>query len=227
LNKKTALLIFANSAEKEATLKPFQSSELLFDALNNHALKIAEKSGLDYFHFSEKNQIGRTFAQRFTNAIQSVYNKGYDTVITIGNDTPHLQTKHILKAEAYLQNNDFVFGPSKDGGFYLMGLKKLNFNRETFIKLPWQTSGLAKCFIKILKQNYKATYLLEFLSDIDTVSDTRKINDAFKSVSTEISILLKNYISIEKKILNYLFNAIENYTIQLHFNKGSPYLLHL
>jgi hypothetical protein len=226
LNTKTALLIFANSAEKEATLKTFQSSELLFGALNNHALNIAKKSGLDYFQFSEKNQVGKNFSERFTNAIQSVYKKGYDAVITIGNDSPHLQTKHILKAADQLQENDSVFGPSKDGGFYLMGLKKANFNAKTFLKLPWQTSRLAGSFYKILKQNKRTTYLLEPLSDIDSVSDTKQISDSFRFVSKQISTVLKNYISIEKKILYVLFKTIETQKINFHFNKGSPRLLH-
>ena len=84
MNKGTAILIFANSAEFEAVQKPFRSSETLFDALNEQTIKIVEKTGLPYFHFSEKNQYGATFGERFANAIQSIYDKGFQTVITIG-----------------------------------------------------------------------------------------------------------------------------------------------
>ena len=104
-NNQTAILIFANSAEFEAIQKPFQSSQLLFDALNLQTLKVVKKTGIPYFLSSEKNQTGNSFGERFTNAIQSVYDKGFENVITIGNDTPHLQSQHILKAVENTQTN--------------------------------------------------------------------------------------------------------------------------
>jgi len=110
MNKKIAILIFANSAEYEAKQKPFQSSEVLFDVLNAQILKVVKNTGLPYFLSSEKNQIGATFGERFTNAIESIYNRGFEAVVTIGNDTPHLQTKHILTAVHQLKQNDIVLG---------------------------------------------------------------------------------------------------------------------
>ncbi|MFD2916471.1 TIGR04282 family arsenosugar biosynthesis glycosyltransferase [Psychroserpens luteus] len=226
-NNKTAILIFANSAEFEATQKPFQSSEALFDALNRHTVEIVEKSGLPYFLSSEKNQIGSSFGERFTNAIQSVYNKGYENVVTIGNDTPHLQTNHILKAVHQLQQNDIVLGPSKDGGFYLMGLKKSHFNVETFLKLPWQTSALSRNISRLTSsQNINLSYL-ETLSDIDTILDAKTIIDSFRSISKYIKQLLQQYISVEKKIISSLFSSIETSTQTLLFNKGSPLFIHI
>nr|WP_321226942.1 DUF2064 domain-containing protein [uncultured Psychroserpens sp.] len=226
-NNKTAILIFANSAKFEATQKPFQSSEALFNALNRHTVKIVEKSGLPYFLSSEKNQIGSSFGERFTNAIQSVYDKGYENVVTIGNDTPHLQTNHILKAVHQLQQNDIVLGPSKDGGFYLMGLKKSHFNVETFLKLPWQTSALSRNISRLTSsQNINLSYL-ETLSDIDTISDAKTIIDSFRSISKYIKQLLQQYISVEKKIISSLFSSIETSTQTLLFNKGSPLFIHI
>ena len=63
--------------------------------LNRHTIRQIEHSGLDYFHFTEKEQEGGDFGERFIHAIQSVFNKGYEYIITLGNDTPQLRTKHI------------------------------------------------------------------------------------------------------------------------------------
>jgi len=169
MNKKIAILIFANSAEYEAKQKPFQSSEVLFDVLNAQILKVVKNTGLPYFLSSEKNQIGATFGERFTNAIESIYNRGFEAVVTIGNDTPHLQTKHILTAVHQLKQNDIVLGPSKDGGFYLMGLKQSYFNNETFLKLPWQTSRLQRSISRLVSSNHINLSYLETLSDIDSI----------------------------------------------------------
>lgn len=225
MKNKIAILIFAHSADFEAVQKPFKSSAVLFDALNTKTLRVVEKSGLPYFHSSEKNQIGSTFGERFTNAIQSVYNKGFDTVITIGNDTPHLQTKHLLKAKSQLQQNNIVLGPAKDGGFYLMGLKKSFFNIETFLNLPWQTSQLRYCISKLIQLKGIGVSYLETLSDIDTISDVTNITNSFRNISKYLKQLLQAIISIEKKTNYTLFNLTSIYNQNTHFNKGSPVLL--
>ncbi|MGS2725295.1 TIGR04282 family arsenosugar biosynthesis glycosyltransferase [Psychroserpens sp. BH13MA-6] len=222
MNKKTAILIFAHSAEFEAIQKPFKAAEVLFDALNTRTIDIAQRSGLPYFLFSEKNQIGSTFGERFTNAIQSVYHKGFDNVITIGNDTPHLQSQHILKAAGQLENNAIVLGPSKDGGFYLMGLQKTYFNPNTFLKLPWQTSRLQKSLSKLVAAQPIALSYLELLADIDTVSDAKTISDSFQKLSKHIKRILQQYISVEKKIINVRNSIFETPLQKLLFNKGSP-----
>ena len=87
---KTAILIFANSAQKEAALKPFQSSKALYHLLNTKTIATAKKAGLPFFHYSESEQVGYSFGERFTSAITSVFNKGFENIIVIGNDTPHL-----------------------------------------------------------------------------------------------------------------------------------------
>jgi uncharacterized protein len=122
MKTKTAILIFANSAEKELTSKSISSSDF-FNLLDSDTVKTVKKTNLPYFHFSEKEQIGSSFGERFTNAIEAVFNKGFEHVISLGNDIPHLRANHILKATQNLATSDYVLGPSTDGGFYLMGFK--------------------------------------------------------------------------------------------------------
>jgi len=224
MNNRTAILIFANSAEFEASKKPFQNSTVLFKALNKETIHIVEETGIPYFLYNEKNQVGSTFGERFNNAILSVYEKGYDSVITIGNDSPHLQSKHILKAASQLKHDKIVLGPSKDGGFYLMGLKKKHFNSTAFLKLPWQTSKLNRSISNLIHlQNIEVSYL-QSLSDIDKMSDIKFVFDSKKRLSEAIKVLLKSFISIVKRVISGLIILIETLFQTLHFNKGSPQL---
>ncbi|GAA3636424.1 TIGR04282 family arsenosugar biosynthesis glycosyltransferase [Flavivirga jejuensis] len=226
-NSKTAILIFANSAEKEALLKPFLSSKEVFETLNTHTLDIVKKAGLPYFLYSEKQQVGHTFGERFTHAIQSVYDQGFDTVITIGNDTPHLTTNHLRKTVEKLRKHDTVLGPSTDGGVYLMGLKKTHFNAEKFLKLPWKTSNLRSSIAKLNASKKENITYLEVLTDLDNISDAKIIIDGFRRLSTHIKQLLNAFISIEKKIVFHQLFSIKNFILQQQFNKGSPAPLHL
>ena len=137
MNNKTAILIFANSAEKQLISKSIASSDF-FNLLDSDTVKTVKKAGLPYFHFSEKEQIGHSFGERFTNAIETILNKGFQNVITLGNDIPNLTANLIVKAKNKLENSDYVLGPSTDGGFYLMGFKKAHFNKTDIQNLPWQ-----------------------------------------------------------------------------------------
>ncbi|WP_171032294.1 TIGR04282 family arsenosugar biosynthesis glycosyltransferase [Polaribacter aestuariivivens] len=221
MENKTAILIFANSAEKEVERKSFLSTEI-FSALNRQTLKIVEKSKIKYFLFSEKEQVGNNFGERFSNAIETLFNKGFDNVITIGNDTPHLKVRHLLETEKSLVSNDLVLGPSKDGGFYLMGIKKAHFNKKTFLKLPWQTSRLQKCISTISKSKNLEITFLEILNDLDKSEDIQLIIDSFKKLSISILHLLKRYIKLQKLFVFATFFNIKKVFHAPNFNKGSP-----
>ncbi|RAJ22745.1 hypothetical protein LX77_02300 [Gelidibacter algens] len=226
LNNKTAILIFANSGQQEAFAKQFKSSQLLFDELNCQTLKKVKATGLPYFHISENEQIGATFAERFTNAIQSIYDKGFDSVISIGNDTPHLKSGQIIQAAKELKNHDIVLGPSLDGGFYLMGLKKSHFSAETFLKLPWQTSRLSHSFYRLIEANNTRVFKLEALSDIDTVSDIKFILGSKKYIASCLKIALLEVI-LEANQIDYSFQFHFTTSFQnSYFNKGSPHFIY-
>ena len=121
--KSTILVTLAKPLEKLQMLENLGAKDL-FEALSRHTQNTVKKTQLSYFHFTEKNQKGSSFGERFTNAIQSVYDIGFEQIITIGNDSPHLQASQILETARTISKNKAVLGPSKDGGFYLMGLHK-------------------------------------------------------------------------------------------------------
>ena len=223
--KNTAVLIFANSASTELVQKPFAKSTVLFEVLTTETLDKVKKTKLPYFHFTEKQQFGNTFGERFVNAIQEVYSKGYDNVITIGNDSPQLKTTHLLEACKQLQQGKTVLGPTFDGGFYLMGLHKSNFDASLFKRLPWQRFGLLNRISQLFENSSSRLFRLPVFEDIDTEKDALKLSNFSKSVSITILRILR---AIEEEVL-HLFKI----QLSTHFdlfssplcNKGSPVLL--
>jgi len=73
----TAILVFANSAKAEMQIKPIRKGAVLFDKLTQETLQKVKKTGLPYFHISEQEQKGKTFGERFTKAIQTVFENGH------------------------------------------------------------------------------------------------------------------------------------------------------
>ena len=224
--KNTAILVFANSAQMELTKKSIPKGESLFEELTSETLRKVKATGLPYFHISDKEQEGASFGERFTTTIQTVFAYGFENIITIGNDTPQLKTRHILEANTALNRGKTVLGPSLDGGFYLMGIHKSNFDQKTFEKLPWQHCSLFNRITFLLKLTKSNLYKLPILSDIDTLTDVKRLASYRKSISSAVLQLLALFLQPVKElqtILSSLFSAI---LLTQQYNKGSPLLLH-
>lgn len=219
--KQTAILVFAHSSEKEACKKQFVHSKKLFKKLNEKTLAKANKTGLDVILITEKQQTGNSFGERFTNAIKSVFNRGYNQIITIGNDSPNLKTKHLLKAFKNLQENKNTLGPSFDGGTYLIALKKEHFHYTEFKNLPWQSHKVFSSLKKYFAHQSITTNQLNYLVDIDSFND---ISLLIKKVKTSINFLEDFLQKTYNKVIALFICNYTSYTYSYSFyNKGSPF----
>ncbi len=221
-HQKTAVLIFANSGKEELKYKPIGNGAYLFDELTKNTLGEVEKTGLPFFHLTEKQQKGNSFGERFTHAFQAVFDKGYDTIIAVGNDTPHLRVSHILEAQEQLKSKKLVLGPSVDGGFYLMGIRRSQFRAVSFVNLPWQTSKLFKAVMDWADIWKMELVRLQPLIDLDQLYDIRILLNRFRTFPKVVLRLLMRILY--QKVQNYGFVLTSTYFHFLHipFNKGSP-----
>jgi glycosyltransferase A (GT-A) superfamily protein (DUF2064 family) len=220
----TAILVFANSSHHELQRKPMVNGVVLFEALNRQTLNIVRETGLPYFHFTEKQQCGNSFGERFVNALQSVFDKGYENVITIGNDTPHLKSTDLLQTQNLLESQKFVLGPSADGGFYLMGIPRSHFKAVELLRLPWRGSGLCRALLKLASVQEKEVVRLKTLFDLDTIGDLRLLVHRFQNVGKYLLSLIFLLIRQKRERLPSLrFSPALGYRSNF-FNKGSPIL---
>ena len=222
---KTAILVFALSSQEEQKHKNINNGDNLFNALSEHSLKIVKKTGLPYFHYTEKEQEGDTFGERFTNAIQFVFNRGYKQIITIGNDTPQLKASHIRKTALLLSNDTSVLGPSADGGFYLMGLHRENFDSRKFKDLPWQTSNLGNELKKEFSTTQNSLVQLDRLFDIDNSQDLYFISKFSNQLSLNIKRIIISLIETTSAFFKIEFLFEGQFQSKIHHNRGSPLLL--
>ncbi|SNR17537.1 DUF2064 domain-containing protein [Tenacibaculum jejuense] len=222
LNKSTntAILLFSNTSQKEVKEKQIHNGQLLFKHLHQKALSEAQKTGLDTLVFNENNQKGKTFGERFSNAIETVFNQGYDHVITIGNDSPELNSEHILIAHENLIEHRNTLGPAFDGGVYLIGISKQQFQKDEFASLPWQTSKLLEALSTLFTKENLSPLLLTPLKDVDSKSDL------FYFLNTENSVLESIILTIISvfSIPFYTECTSSEAYIKSQHNKGSPLL---
>mgnify|MGYP000722369615 CR=1 FL=1 len=127
-------------------------------------------------------QKGENLGERMKNAFIKGFEDGYERIVLIGSDLPDINSNHIEKGLEILKNNDAVFGPAIDGGYYLVGMAKMY--DSIFDNKPWSQPNLLEITLNELKQNSISFELLEALNDIDTFEDLEA--SAFYKTSIEL-----------------------------------------
>lgn len=221
----TAILLFAQSEKVEGSLKPFASCKkqniLLWKKMNGKVLKTIQKTQLSYFISNETNQVGSTFGEKITRAIQDIFAQGFEKVIVVGNDCIALNAKHLLQAEHDLQRNDLVIGADYSGGAYLIGLTKSKFKAEPFKTIPWQTKKVFSALQNLY--NIQSIGFLPSLADCNSASDFKKALYDLPYFSAIKKILL-SFLFVLKQQDKFESNFIVNHYYTTRFNKGSPIL---
>ena len=221
-HSKTAILIFSLSQEAENLRKPFLQKKDTVSKLNSVIKEKVSSLGVDYFHYTEEHQQGATFGERYVNTISAIFNKGYEHIITVGNDTLGLEKKHLRSAINAVENNKTPIGPSYDGGFYLLGLHKDLFNPESFLSLPWESSKLYKELSILLSKEEVVTSALPYLYDLDEEIDIAKNIASLSYLKIQLLKLLQNLQVVLFTEYKYIFKSIEYVSLTHLFNKGPP-----
>jgi uncharacterized protein len=123
----------------------------------------------DPVRFCKGVQQGEDLGARMANAFRAVFAAGHDSALIIGSDCPELDTRKLLYAAGLLDTHDAVVGPARDGGYYLLGLKR--FIPEVFENMAWSTNTVfAETLVRLYDKGARAA-LLPVLRDIDTRAD--------------------------------------------------------
>ena len=119
-------------------------------------------------------QKGANLGERMANAFASQFSHGIDVAAIIGSDSPHLPAPLISEAIDRLQRPeiDVVFGPSTDGGYYLVAMKRLH--HELFREIPWSTGEVLRISLERAAREGIRVYLLRQWHDVDTAEDLQR-----------------------------------------------------
>ncbi len=167
----------------------------VYKALLQHTYDITMPVGADKYVFYageiEKNDLWN--AQGYIKRLQSnddlgrkmkdafihLFDDGYDQVVITGSDCFELTTAIINQAFDKLEDNELVIGPANDGGYYLLGLKRMI--TSLFENKQWSTDTVLADTIKDVKALDISYALLPELSDIDTIEDLNRYQQTLKA----------------------------------------------
>lgn len=112
-------------------------------------------------------QRGDAFGERLTAASDDLLQIGFDSVCLINSDSPTVPAEAFAQAVKILsQPTDcVVLGPSDDGGYYLIGLKKTH--RRLFEEIDWSTERVLDQTIAAAREIDLPVHLLPTWYDVD------------------------------------------------------------
>jgi uncharacterized protein len=131
-------------------------------------------------------QRGDAFGERLSAATEDLLRLGFDSLCLIDSDSPTVPEKAFAQAVDFLaQDKDaVVLGPSDDGGYYLIGLKKLH--RRLFEAIDWSTERVLEQTVDAARKLELPVHLLSTWFDVDDrVTLSRLCHELFGSNGSE------------------------------------------
>jgi uncharacterized protein len=193
---KKALIIFAKcpvpgqvKTRLSPPLSPEQAAELYRCMLEDILAKSARLADVDRYLFYQGGtdaghyfartgrgmtclpQQGRDLGERMAAAFRHVFTDGFAAAAIIGTDSPDLPVSFIEGAYQRLQERgvEVVFGPSEDGGYYLLAMKRLH--AGLFRDVPWSSGGVLQKSLANAANGGIGAALLPPWHDVDRAED--------------------------------------------------------
>jgi len=192
-SSKNALIIFTRNPElgkvktRLAATVGNEAALEIYKFLISHIVEVSENIEVDKYVFYSENiqendawdnsffrknlQQGDDLGLRMNNAFEQLFKMNYEKVVIAGSDIYELTSEDIKDSFTALETDDFVIGPAKDGGYYLLGMKQLS--SVIFRNKNWGTSTVFKDTMEDLK-NEKVS-LLAVKSDVDVYEDIENV----------------------------------------------------
>lgn len=163
----------------------------IYRQLLDHTHKVTQKVAVDKIVFysdevitddiweetsyDKKVQEGSDLGKRMVNAFKYAFSKGYRKAIVIGSDCFEITPKIINEAFAALPANNFVIGPTHDGGYYLLGMATLY--ASVFKNKRWSSDEVLHDTLVDIRNINGSYKLLKELTDIDTEADLDSVKN--------------------------------------------------
>ena len=151
-------------------------------------------------------QRGIDLGERLTNAFHDLYNlndnviennninnniNSIDNAIIIGSDAPDIPKSHFEEAIHNIQKK-CIIGPSKDGGYYMIGMPKALFSASYFECITWSTDTVFNETIDKFNKNKTSYHELPLWYDNDNLEDVKRLYHRL-NIHAKSFTILKNY----------------------------------
>ena len=108
--------------------------------------------------------------EKMRRALDESFERGASAAILAGCDCPAMTAALLESALELLKTNDVVLGPARDGGYYLIGLRKRPAG-ELFRDMPWGSQNVRELTLAAARRLGLSTAQVQVLDDVDRPED--------------------------------------------------------
>jgi rSAM/selenodomain-associated transferase 1 len=138
--------------------------------------------------FSLLPQRGDKFGERLYFAVEDLFKCGFESVCLIDSDSPTVPAENFAESVELLSASEdrVVLGPSDDGGYYLIGVKKPN--RHLFEHIDWSTERVLNQTMQRAADIGLEVKLLPTGYDVDDDASLRRLCNELLANTTSADI---------------------------------------
>jgi uncharacterized protein len=116
------------------------------------------------------------FGECLRHTIEELFARGHNAAVVLNSDSPTLPTELLVETARILAltGERAVLGPSRDGGYYLLGLKTPH--RRLFEDISWSTERVAAQTLERAHEIGLDMHLLPAWYDVDDPQDLRRLH---------------------------------------------------
>jgi len=147
--------------------------------ITDHTLAYTPAGAHDYFARLSPNgfrllpQQGADLGERLANALGQHFDLGYRRVAIMNSDGPTLPLACLEEAFSGLDHADVTLGPGHDGGYYLIGMKRLH--PDLFQGIDWSTERVIPQTLAVCRNLGLAVHRLPEWYDVDVEEDLARL----------------------------------------------------
>jgi rSAM/selenodomain-associated transferase 1 len=158
------------------------SEDVMFDKVVFYSDYIDTEDQWDNVLYKKQRQTGHDIGKKLQNAFSWGFRSGYTSICIIHADCYGLSSDIINEAIEYLDEADAIIGPAKDGGYYMLGLKKVY--GTLFKDKNWGTHTVLSDTIENFEELDLEYGMLPVLNDVEEEIDLpRELRKSIVTVS--------------------------------------------
>jgi rSAM/selenodomain-associated transferase 1 len=138
-------------------------------------------------------QVGNGLGERLNHVLNRCLQVGYDQVAVMNSDSPTMPPHYLHQAFAALDNPavDVALGPTDDGGYYLIGLKR---PCTRLFDVKMSTPTVLQETLALARAEGLRAECLPTWYDVDTVHDLKRLTGELANLPAEVAMATRGFL---------------------------------
>ena len=120
-------------------------------------------------------QVGKDWTERQRRLFLDAAARGEERILLVASDSPQLTVEVVEEAFRALDRHDLVFGPTHDGGYYLIGMRRATVPLDVLGGVPMSTETVLADLVGRAKRAGISVGWVETTFDVDEAEDLQRL----------------------------------------------------